>query len=252
MFFSRAHLTKCAFPLFVATFIAGHAFACGAMTGEAMIVGVNERLEIRLSDGKLARLAGLDVFSPAQARIEGNWAPKKPLKLALLAPRPDRWGRWLADLSTPDGADLADDLLGAGFARVKPEFETRGCEAAWLAIEARARAKSLGIWDDPGAIIDAADVADLIAADAKLVLVEGQVRRIGATRTRFYLDFGARGGFTVVVARKAGAAFQRGGVNLAALTGQRVRVRGYLDDRFGPRIELTDPLMIERAEGAGL
>ena len=135
---------------------------------------------------------------------------------------------------------------------VKPEFETRGCEAAWLAIEARARAKSLGIWDDPGSVIDAADVADLTAADAKLVVVEGQVRRIGATRTRFYLDFGGARRFYRRRRAKAGAAFQRRGVDLAALTGQRVRVRGYLDDRFGPRIELTDPLMIERAEGAGL
>ena len=251
MFFFCAHLTKCALPAFVIALIAGRALACGAMTGEATIIEVNDRLEIRLSDGKLMRLAGLDVLASARAHIDASWE-RKPLKLALLAARPDRWGRWLADLSTPEGTDLADDLLDAGLARVKPEFETRGCEAAWLAIEARARAKSLAIWDDPGSVIDATDVAELTAADAKLVIVEGQVRRIGATRTRFYLDFGGRGGFTVVVARKAGAAFQRRGVNLAALTGHRVRVRGYLDDRFGPRIELTDPLMIERAEGAGL
>jgi hypothetical protein len=251
MFFSCAHLLKCATLAMAAAMIAGRALGCGAMTGEATILEANERLEIKLADGRIARLAGLDVFSLARSRIAANWA-QKPLKLALLAPRPDRWGRWLADFAAPAGQNLTDDLIDAGLARVKPEFETRGCEAAWLALETRARAKSAGIWDDPGSVYDAADVADLAAADAKLVIVEGRLRRIGATRTRFYLDFGGRGGFTVIVARKVGAAFQRRGVNLAALAGEKVRVRGYLDDRFGPRIELTDPLMIERTEGAGL
>ena len=33
---------------------------------------------------------------------------------------------------------------------------------------------------------------------------------------------------------------------LAALAGVRIRVRGVLDERFGPQIEIVDPLMLER------
>jgi len=42
--------------------------------------------------------------------------------------------------------------------------------------------------------------------------------------------------------------FRRAGVELGALARSRVRVRGVLDDRFGPRIEVTDPAMIELLE----
>ena len=100
MFFARAHLTKCALLTFAAALIVGRAFACGAMTGEATLIEVNARLEIKLGDGRLARLAGLDVFPPAKARIEASWAGK-PLRFAVLTPKPDRWGRWLADFSMP-------------------------------------------------------------------------------------------------------------------------------------------------------
>ena len=87
-------------------------------------------------------------------------------------------------------------------------------------------------------------------ADGRFVVIEGKVRRVGIARSRVYLDFGRRDGFTVVVTRKAEPAFERRGIVLSALGGQTIRVRGVLDARFGPRIELADPLMIERVEGA--
>jgi hypothetical protein len=33
------------------------------------------------------------------------------------------------------------------------------------------------------------------------------------------------------------------------MVGQTIRARGALDDRFGPRIEVADPTMIEIARG---
>ena len=72
------------------------------------------------------------------------------------------------------------------------------------------------------------------------------MRRVGVGRARLYLDFGGRDGFTVVVARKSQNAFQNAGVPLNALAGEKIRVRGVLDDRFGPRLEVAEPLMIER------
>ena len=88
--------------------------------------------------------------------------------------------------------------------------------------------------------------------DGRFVLIEGLVRRVGVGRSRVYLDLGRRGGFSVVVARNGEPAFQRRGILLNALAGHAIRVRGVLEDRFGLRIELADPLMIERlgrAEG---
>ena len=235
------------------------AFGCGVASGAAKIVEVTDRLEIRLEDGRLARLAGLDIpnaahggfdaATPARARLAAGWSGKS-VGVALLAPRPDRWGRWPVDLSSPEGTSAAAELLGAGLARVRPEFETRGCEVERLEAESAARAAGLGLWNDPDSILDASDIGGLGDNDGRFVVIEGQVRRVGIAHSRVYLDFGRRDGFTVVVARKAEPAFERGGIVLSALGGQTIRVRGVLDARFGPRIELADPLMIERVVGA--
>jgi endonuclease YncB( thermonuclease family) len=244
--------------LFTALAGLGPAFCCGFAAGATKVVEVTERLEIRLEDGRLVRFAGLDVptsahggfdaATPARARLAERWEGTQ-VAVALLAPKPDRWGRWLADLSSPDGASASMELLNAGLARVRPEFETRGCEGERLAAESGARAAGLGLWNDPDSILDASDLESLHANDGRFVVIEGAVRRVGMSRSRVYLDFGRRDGFTVVVARKAEPAFERRGVALGGLGGQAVRMRGMLDDRFGPRMELADPLMIERVGG---
>jgi hypothetical protein len=221
--------------------------ACGVASGSAKVEAVTERAEIRLDDGRLVRLAGLDAAAAARARLTDGWTGRT-VAVALLAARPDRWGRWLADLALPDGSDASTELLNAGLARVRPEFETRGCEAERLAAEATARAAGSGVWNDPDSILDAADLDVLRADDGRFVLIEGVVRRVGVGRSRVYLDLGRRGGFSVVVARKGEPGFERRGIVLNTLAGQEIRVRGVLEDRFGLRIELVDPLMIERLE----
>jgi endonuclease YncB( thermonuclease family) len=229
--------------------------ACGVASGSAKVEAVTERAEIRLDDGRLVRLAGLDISmrggfdaaAAARARLTDGWTGRT-VAVALLAARPDRWGRWLADLALPDGSDASTELLNAGLARVRPEFETRGCEAERLAAEATARAAGSGVWNDPDSILDAADLDVLRADDGRFVLIEGVVRRVGVGRSRVYLDLGRRGGFSVVVARKGEPGFERRGIVLNTLAGQEIRVRGVLEDRFGLRIELVDPLMIERLE----
>jgi len=255
MFFSSAHLRNC-FAIVAGAVLAlsftPDALACGAMTGEGRIAEVTERLELRLADGRLLKLEGLDAPEPELAldRLADAWTDR-PLKIALLAPRPDRWGRWLADLDAPDGASLTLDLIRAGALRVKTEFETRNCEDQRLSAEQEARVRKRGLWGKPNAVLAASDTIGLIESEARLTIVEGEVRRVGGGRSRVYLDFGGRDGFTVIVPRKVEAAFQRRGMNLPSLAGRIVRVRGYLDNRFGPRIELADPLMIERTEGVG-
>jgi endonuclease YncB( thermonuclease family) len=241
--------------------------ACGAAAGTAKIAEVTERLEIRLADGRLARLAGLDVPDLARGAAEtaanaqaflASRLVGREAELVAFAAAPDRWGRVPADLilSEPFGggeSSAALALLSAGFARVRPEFETRGCVGERLAAERSARAAGLGLWDDPDySILEAGDAEELARSDGRFVVVEGTVRRVGLGRSRLYLDFGGRGELSVVVARKSQAAFASAGLPLGALAGERIRARGVLDDRFGPRLEVAEPLMIERlgrAEG---
>jgi len=236
------------------------AAACGAAAGRVAVVSVDDHGEIALDDGRTLMIAGLDLPQPARgdpalaraardlltARFAG-----RPADLTLVSAASDRWDRALGDLASAaaDGApaSAADALIAAGLARVRPEFETRGCEAARLAEESAARAKGLGVWRDPDyAVLAADDAASLARRDGRFVVVEGVVRRIGHGRARLYLDLGGRGALSVVASRKTQAAFQAAGAPLTALAGEKVRVRGPLDSRFGPQLEIVDPLMLER------
>ena len=115
-------------------------------------------------------------------------------------------------------------------------------------IEQEARQRETGIWRDPEfAVIQSSNSAELRRRDGRFVVVEGMVRRVGFARSRIYLELVPRDGPTIVVARKLESALAREGRPVRALVGQTIRARGALDGRFGPRIEVADPAMIEIA-----
>jgi endonuclease YncB( thermonuclease family) len=233
---------------------------CGMPAGAVRIAAVDERLNVALVDGRLIRLGGLDAPEPARGDPETVTAARSFLaarlvgreaELDLLASGTDRWGRVVADLSaaeTPGGPSesIVLALLAAGYARVRPEFETRNCAAARLAVEDGARRAGLGIWRDREyAVIPSSDLPALRRRVGQFVVLEGRVRRVGFGRSRLYLDLIPQAGPTIVVVRKLESAFARAGHPIAALAGQTIRARGALDDRFGLRLEVNEPAMIE-------
>jgi endonuclease YncB( thermonuclease family) len=236
--------------------------ACGRAAGRVEPVSIDERLDIELSDGRIVRLGGLDapngdhgapeILSGARAFL-GERLLGRDADLILLAGGTDRWGRTIADLVVADSrggsaGSTAAALLRAGYARVRPEFETRGCAAERLAMEEDAREQGLGIWRDPEfAVIQSSDSGELRRRNGRFVVIEGMVRRVGFARSRIYLELAPRDGPTIVVARKLEKALAREGQPVGALTGQTIRARGALDARFGPRVEVADPAMIEIA-----
>jgi endonuclease YncB( thermonuclease family) len=232
--------------------------ACGRAAGSVEVVAVDDRLDLELTDGRSLRLGGLDtpsrdrgsspLFEAARGALVALLAGK-PAQLLLIAPAPDRWGRVVADL-VPLGAQgdetAAAALLRAGYARVRPEFETRACAPDRLAKEAEARRAGLGVWSDPAfAVLPADDGKGLRKYDGQFVIVEGKVRRVGFGGSRLYLDLGPRGGATVVVERKLEPILAGSGKPVNALVGQTIRARGAVDGRFRPRIDITDPSMVE-------
>jgi endonuclease YncB( thermonuclease family) len=237
--------------------------------GAVQPVGVDQRLDIALSDGRTVRLGGLDAPSSDRGAPEIAGAAQvflsrrllgREADLVLLAAATDRWGRTVADLNLSDSADgsaasIAEALLTAGLARVRPEFETRGCAVERLKIEDGARRAALGIWRDPEfAVVSSSDSAGLRRRDGRFVVIEGMVGRVGFARSRIYLELVPRGGPTIVITRKLEPALAREGRPVGALVGETIRARGALDDRFGPRIEVSEPAMIEiarRADASG-
>jgi endonuclease YncB( thermonuclease family) len=254
----------CAAVLLMAIADPGSA-ACGHLAGRVQAVSVDQRLDIALSDGRSVRLGGLDApnsgrGAPEIAQAAHDFLSERLIgreaDLIALAGATDRWGRTVADLSLPDSAggpagSTAAALLAAGLARVRPEFETRGCAAERLIIEDVARRAGLGIWRDPDfAVIQSTDSAALRRGDGRFVVIEGVVRRVGFARSRLYLELVPRDGPTIVIARKLEPALAREGRPVGALVGQTIRARGPLDDRFGPRLEVGEPAMIETAHRA--
>ncbi|MGB9427623.1 MAG: hypothetical protein WCB09_14625, partial [Methylocella sp.] len=99
------------------------------------------------------------------------------------------------------------------------------------------------------AIIAAADRPSFAEKAGSPVIVEGRITGIASRRPRIMLYFGPRHGwdFSVAILPRNRKTFEAAYSSLAGLTGQTVRVRGLLDTRFGPQIEISDPDELEAA-----
>jgi len=164
----------------------------------------------------------------------------------------DRYGRALAHLFVADGDGgeiwAQQAMIEAGLARVYSFPDNRACLPALLASEGHARVMRLGIWADPYYTVRRADRPDaLLALTGRYELVEGRVLVADESRGRVFLNFGRlwKEDFTVVMDERAARLFSAGGLDPLRLQGALVRVRGWVDERDGPRIEVTHPEQIE-------
>lgn len=236
--------------------------AAGGCAGTAQrdrIAGVDGRGEIALASGRRVRLADVRLAERATGS-QGEARPAPETWLASLAGRevdateagpPDRWGRVPASLALLEGAtpiDLSEFLVAEGWALVDPGERDALCRPDLLAVERRARAGRLGLWREGRWPLPAAEPDALKAEAGRFVVVEGRVVSVGERKERTYLNFGrdfARD-FAVVIPRRLWAAMKRGGVAAVDLKGRSVRVRGIVELRRGPSIELVSDAMLER------
>jgi hypothetical protein len=225
--------------------------------GPARLDRIGERLDLVLADGRLVYFPTLE---PPRATPA---APKRPQDVAaeltaLLAGKtllvlplagPDRWGRLPARLFIEGESESADETLAAA-GLVMASAEPGACGSGVLAAEQEARAAKLGIWADPAfAPLAPDDAAAFFARAGTLALVEGQIRSIGRTNPRLYLNFAARrGGASLVIARRNLPAFERAGFSDKTLVNRRVRARGVVEIGPSPQIELFHPRQIEFIE----
>jgi hypothetical protein len=219
-----------------------------------------------LEDGRTILLAGVDPLRatqahpdlPAETRTKLDaWLRGRGAVLRPLASQPDRWGRVAALLfastdapNTGSGApplSVSLALVDAGLARARPRLESHACWSALLQAEAGARTAGLGLWADPYyAVRDATDAASLAGATGAMALVQGRVTRVGRGRSRLFIAMGGRtSDFTLRLARRDSFILAELGLNEDRLMGLWLRARGFLDDRFGASIDITEPDQIE-------
>lgn len=168
---------------------------------------------------------------------------KQKVRLVIGAQAKDRKGRLVAQAYLADGTWVQGEMLKAGLAMVYGFPDQRDKLKEMLAAEAEARTKKRGLWALPYyRVLPAEEAAEGLE---RFRLVEGRVRRVSESGDRTYLNFGEdyRKDFTATIAPSQRKLFK--GMDLAALTGRQVRVRGWLYERGGPMVELTCPEQLE-------
>ena len=236
--------------------------------GVAKVRAISDGRSLILEDGREIRLAGIEVplLPPA-----GESGPDAEAALAVRAALAamvvdqtvelrqngapaDRYGRTLA-LAYVAGAEarrsVAHEMLARGFARVAAHIGDRACAEELLAQERSARRAKLGLWSEPYYVIVAADsAAELSAARGRFTLVEGKVWSVRESAGTIYINFGPRWGqaLTVTISKRDESGFTAAGVAPKTLEARRLRVRGWIEERNGPRMEATRPEQIEIAE----
>jgi micrococcal nuclease len=139
-------------------------------------------------------------------------------------------------------------LLEAGAVRVRTRPNDRALAREMLRVEARARQARRGLWSLPDYQVRLPQ--EVVAQrDEGFQLVEGRVLRAAEAGGRVFLEFSAqwRGGFSIETPAAAVPDFLAAGVELSALKGRLVRVRGEVrPTAFGPRLRLDHPEQLER------
>jgi endonuclease YncB( thermonuclease family) len=202
--------------------------------------------------------AGLAARAALAALIAGRGVELHQPRAGAAAATADRYGRTVAYVhltengaETSGGTSVANELLAKGHARVAAEVGNRACAAELLARERAAREAKLGLWGDRDyAIVGAESWAELLAERGRFTVVEGKVLSVRESGGTIYMNFGRRWSqaLTVTVAKRHERSFTAAGLSPKSLENRRLRVRGWVDERNGPRIEATCPEQIEIAE----
>jgi hypothetical protein len=122
---------------------------------------------------------------------------------------------------------------------------------ALLTAERAAQRARLGLWSDPYyELRHAEDPAAIAAERGRFTIVEGRVLSVRESGSTIYVNFGRRWSedFTVTIAKRNERAFVSAGIEPKALSGRRIRIRGWIEERGGPWVEAMRPEQIELVE----
>jgi endonuclease YncB( thermonuclease family) len=229
---------------------AGPAVAAGCAfepQGEGRVAAVIDSRTFRLQDGREIRLAGIEPVAAEKAALAAIVAGRE-VTLRGEDDAPDRYGRqpafvFLADSETP----VQGLLLAQGEALVSTTVTDKNCAMVLIAAETAARDAKRGTWADPAAIKNAESPGDILSGIGRFAVVEGKVLSVRLAGATTYLNFGRSWtqGFAVTISRRVTAGLEAAGIFVKSLENRRIRVRGWVEARGGPRIEVLRAGQIE-------
>src|ERR1700737_4299504 len=220
--------------MFVAAATPAVAAGCSfELQGEGRVAEVLDARSFRLQDGREVRLAGIEP-------VVAEKANRTSALSAIIAGRdvtlrgeddtPDRYGRQPAFVFLASSETLVQSLLLAqGDALVSATVTNKDCAL----------------------ILTAEGAFDIWAGIGCLTLVEGKVLSVRQAGPTTYLNFGRNWtrDFAVTISRRTIPAVEAAGIVLKSLENRRIRVRGWVEARGGPRIEVLRVGQIELLGG---
>jgi endonuclease YncB( thermonuclease family) len=223
--------------------------------GEGRVAAVIDARSFRLEDGREVRLAGIEpVVAEKAERTSALAAMVAGHEVTLRGEddTPDRYGRQPAFVFLDSSDTLVQGLLLAqGEALVSATVTDKDCASVLNAAEAEARQAKRGTWADPAAIKNAESPGDILAGIGRFTVVEGKVLSVRQAGATTYLNFGRNWtrDFAVTISRRMLGAFEAAGMVPKSLENRRIRVRGWVEARGGPRIEVLRVGQIELLGG---
>jgi endonuclease YncB( thermonuclease family) len=221
-----------------------------AAQGEGRVADVIDVRTLRLSDGNVIRLAGIEPIANSSGPTNDLFALASGRDVTLYgeSDMPDRYGRQPAFVFVdPAAPSLQAQLLANGAALASGAISDKACAAELAAAEGLARRLKRGIWAQTNVIKNAESPGDILADVGRFGVVEGRVLSVRQAGTVTYVNFGRRWteDFAVTVSRRMIAAFETAGIMLKSLERRHIRVRGWIERRGGPRIEALGVWQIE-------
>ncbi len=235
------------------------------------VVGVLDGETLKLDDGTEVRLIGvLSPRSPDSALDMTFWPPAlearaaleqlvlgRSVELAFSGRRSDRYGRILAHVFVEVAGEriwVQARLLSTGHARAYVLGDGVACTLELMAHEALARHSALGLWPHAAYQVRSANnTAELMRLRSTYQIVQGDVISVVQTKSVQLLHFGPDRlrDFTLAIKPQQKRQLESMGHSLAGLEGRRLQVRGWIERRSGPTIDVIDASQIEvEAKGA--
>lgn len=225
--------------------------ACGldAIGGGIAVRAVDGRSFV-LQDGREILLAGIEVPSGGETHLNQLLGGQN-VTLRSAEAGPDRYRRLPAFATVSASKTLIQQaLLTAGKARLGIRIGAPACAAALHAAERTARDSGVGLWADPVYSVRRADQGRALLGEVgRFAVVAGEVVSVRESGGTIYVNFGKRWSeaLTVTILKRDERAFAEAGVTRAAMERSRLTVRGFIEERNGPRIAASRPEQIEIA-----
>ena len=229
--------------------------------GEGRVAAVLDARTFRLDDGREIRLAGIEPTDASKDTAKTTAKATAALS-AIISGRdvtlrgaddtPDRYGRQTGFVFVAGSEpSVQDELLSRGEALFAADVADKECAGLLSAAEARARQAKIGTWAGPTAIKNAESPGDILAGIGRFTVVEGKVLSVRQAGATTYLNFGRNWtrDFAVTISRRMMPAFEAAGLGPKSLEHRRIRVRGFVESRGGPRIEVLRVGQIEMLGG---